>query len=366
MQKKQVAILDVGSSKISAVISERGVNKTFNIKARKDFNYDGFVDGVFLDEENLKRILASASEFIIKMSSDNVDTVYVGVPGAFSEVVVKDSQITFSKRTKISDKDVERLFESAFIVRSEKRTLINHSAIVYELDDLRMLANPVDCYSEVLKGKLSFVMCDNYFIETIKSALLNVGIPKIDFVSTPLAEAMYLIDNETRDRIVILIDIGYISTSFSLIQGDGILYQSSFSYGGGYITGAITEKFDIDFADAEILKRKVSLSKVSDNSFDLVSSGNGEYYGAENVRSIIKRSLDKLCDEIDNCKKNSGFIIPDSVPIYITGGGISYIRGAKERLADRFGTMVEILSPKIPLMEKPTESSVLSLLDLTF
>ena len=42
MQKKQVAVIDVGSSKITAIIGERGINKTFIIKGRYSFDYDGF------------------------------------------------------------------------------------------------------------------------------------------------------------------------------------------------------------------------------------------------------------------------------------------------------------------------------------
>ena len=54
MQKKQVAVIDVGSSKISVIIGERGVNKTFLIKARKDYAYDGFEGGEFGDMEGFE------------------------------------------------------------------------------------------------------------------------------------------------------------------------------------------------------------------------------------------------------------------------------------------------------------------------
>ena len=52
---------------------------------------------------------------------------------------------------------MDALFEAAFVMASSKYTLINRSAIVYELDDFRRLANPVGSYSEILKGRLSFI-----------------------------------------------------------------------------------------------------------------------------------------------------------------------------------------------------------------
>ena len=41
------------------------------------------------------------------------------------------------------------------------------------------------------------------------------------------------------------------------------------------------------------------------------------------------------------------------------------MRGAKGHLANRLGLSVEVVSPRVPLMNNPTESSLLSLMDLT-
>ena len=100
MQKKQVAIIDIGSSAITAVVGERGINRTFVIKSRFVFNYEGFESGAFFDVEQVERILFSAVSNIKKVMNCLPDTVYVGVPGDFTQVVVKDSHISFSKKKK--------------------------------------------------------------------------------------------------------------------------------------------------------------------------------------------------------------------------------------------------------------------------
>lgn len=365
MQKKQVAVIDVGSSKITAVIGERGINKTFLIKGRYSFDYDGFENGLFFNEDDLKAALLSAADCLKKASRGSLDTVYVGVPGDFTRVLVKDSQISFPKKKKITEQDVDALFDAAFVLSSTKYSLINRSAIVYELDDFRRLANPVGSISEILNGKLSFVLCSNYFIEAVKNSLLAAGVNRVECISSSLAEALYLVEAETRDRIAILIDIGFISTTLAIIQGDGIMYQKSFSYGGGYITAAIVEKFSIPFEVAEKLKRKVNLSCVTSSSaFDVLDGENGEFYPINDVKKAVVNSLDVLCENVSDALESSGFVIPEYVPLMITGGGISYIRGAKEHVSGRLGSVIEVVAPKVPLMDKPTEASVLSLLDL--
>lgn len=365
MKKRQVAVLDFGSSKITAVVGERGINKTFVIKARKDFLYDGFADGEFFDTDALKGILHDCGEFIRNSSSEDL-TVYVGVPGEFTSVTIKDSQISFPKKKKIDDKDVDALFDAAFVLSSARKVLINRSAVIFELDDYRRLNNPIGEYSEILKGRLSFITCDKYFIETVRPALRAVGVESCEFVSSALAEAMYLLEPETRDRVAVILDVGHIISTFSLIQGDGILYQYSFGYGGGYITALLMRNLGVGYDVAEAVKRKVNLSRftVGGNN-DLVNVGAGEYYNAEKVRETIKISLDDLCEMVTDAVDNSGYVIPEYVSISLTGGGITHIRGAKEFVSGRLGCVIETLAPKIPLSGKPEEASLYSLLDLT-
>ncbi len=365
MRNKQVAVLDFGSSKITATVAERGINKTFIVKGSYTFNYDGYQEGEFFDLAQLKQVLLLAIESLKKACTNRLETVYVGVPGDFTENVVKDSQISFAKKKKITDMDIDALFDSAFVMQSAKYTLINRSAVVYELDDFRRLANPVGAVSGILKGKLSFVLCNNYFIEAVKSVILSTEVSRVEFVSSSLAQALYLLEPETRDRIALVCDIGYIATTVMIVQGDGLLYQKSFPYGGGYITADITRKFQMDFDTAEKLKRKINLScQTSSREFDLLDADNGEYYSVEDLINVVKDSLDILCEDISAVLDNSGYILPDYVSLMITGGGISYLRGAKEHLSGRLNMAVEIIAPKVPLMDKPTESSILSLLDL--
>lgn len=365
MQKKQVAIIDVGSANVTAVVGERGINKTFIIKGRYSFEYDGFENGAFFDVEKLKNVLRCATEAILTATRGALDTVYVGVPGDFTEVVVRNSQISFAKKKRIQDEDIDALFDSAFIMSSAKSTVINRSAIVYELDDFRRLANPVGALSEILKGKLSFVLCSNYFIEAVKPAIQLAGIENVECVSSSLAQALYIVDAEIRDRIALLCDVGYITTTVSIIQGDGLLYQKSFPYGGGYITAALTEKFSMDFEVAERLKRKINLSSVASSAaFDIIDDDNGKYYSIEELKNTVKGSLENLCENISIALDESGYTLPEYVSLMVTGGGISYIRGAKEHVSGRLGMVVEIVAPRVPLMDKPTESTILSLLDI--
>lgn len=51
MRKKSVAVLDIRSSEVTAVVGERGVNNTFIIKSKYTCAYDGYAEGKLIDED---------------------------------------------------------------------------------------------------------------------------------------------------------------------------------------------------------------------------------------------------------------------------------------------------------------------------
>ncbi len=365
MQKKQVAIIDIGSSKIRTVIGERGINDTFVIKYNADYEYDGFSNGEFFDKEAYIDLIKKIGVELKNMYHGILTTVYVGVPGDFTEVFVRDTQVSFSKKKKITEQDLDDLFDNAFSSELVDITLINRSAILYELDDFRRVANPVGESSEILKAKLSFIICKDYFVKDTEKTLQSCGIHNVEFVSSPLAEALFLVDADVRDRLAVLVDVGYITTTLSIIQGDGLIYMKSFDFGGGYITAELVNNFELSFEEAERVKRKINLlSKSASVEMDLFECDNGKYLKTNEVSKTILSSLDDLCEKISTSLFEYNFSLPEYVSLMITGGGISFLRGAKEHIADRLNMISQIVAPNVPLMEKPTMSSILSLLNL--
>ena len=60
MSKNYVSVLDIGSSKLTVMIGEKGVNNTFNVRGAGEVNYAGFYEGVFLEPENLQSAIKEA------------------------------------------------------------------------------------------------------------------------------------------------------------------------------------------------------------------------------------------------------------------------------------------------------------------
>ena len=367
MAKRDIAILDIGSSSITTLIGERGVNNTFKIKGKGTADYAGFSDGTFIEPNELKLAIGLSISNAEISSGVKVSEVFVGVPGEFSNVVTKDVCINFNKRKKINDTDIDQLFYIGNDYRKHPTfTVINQSAIYFSLDNTSRLIDPIGLHSTKLKGFLSYVLAENNFIDFLTDIINEIGIRKVYFLSSCLGDSLYLFDPTLRDRYVLLVDCGYITTSVMLIRGDGLLFLNSFSLGGGYITADISQCLKMSFTSAENLKRKMDLSwnPAPNDIYETRASDYISPVDAITANSIAEDRISMIGEYIQKCIDRCDFDFPEYIPVYLTGGGLNFLKGAKDILSKKLGRKVELVAPTLPHTNRPDYSSEIGVLDL--
>ena len=367
MSRRDVAVLDFGSSKVSCYIGQYGSNNSFNIKGSSEVEYAGFSKGAFLEPSSVKMAVGLAISNAESMAHEKVTEIYVGVPGEFCAVVCKDCFLNFNSKRKISNNDVERLFYVGNTFKNHPtHTVINNTPIYFTLDDNRRIIEPRGMYSTRLAGLVSYVFAENNFLDFVEKMLMELGIRKAEYVCSPLAESLYLFDPEIRDRYAILVDVGHITTTVTLTRGDGLLFMSSFSMGGGQISGDLYKCLKIPYSQADSLKRKVVLSlDASDTDFyELSGKDYISPFSARVTNEIVKARIELIAKYINKCLEVCEYDIPAHLPVYLTGGGLCYIKGAKDFLAKNIGKKVIIKAPDLPTLDRPHLSSVLGLLNL--
>ena len=366
MSNKEVAVLDIGSSKLTVMIGEKGVNNTFNIRGAGDVQYAGYYEGEFLEPENLQSAIQEAITKAETNSCCQVKKLYVSVPSEFSYVECHEANVNYGKRVKIKKENIYNFLDTVSKeVDQTNCVIINKSAINFILDDNRKCMNPENQYSTRLQGKISFVLADKYFVDNIYKILGILNIEQVVFVSSALSESVYLIEPEIRDTGAILIDCGYISSFITTVKGDGLTSLNSFSIGGGHITTDLSTVLQISFKQAEALKRKIVLSlDATDSDYYEVNIDNTiEPISAKLANDIVTSRLDQIASMINSCLSKNKNDIAQYMPIYLTGGGLCYLKGATDYLSKAIAKNVEIISPSVPQLNRPHFSSSLGLLD---
>ena len=365
MRKKSVAALDIRSSEITAVVGERGVNNTFIIKSKYSCDYDGYAEGELIDEGSFLTAVSDVVRSTIS-ASGGVKSFYVGVPGEFIKIVNSDKVVSYSSVKKISKSDLDYIAGMAAPDDTEEYQSIRHSSLYYVVSDKRKLINPIGTVSDSLLGKFCFYQCKNSFVNTLLKAFKKFkSVENINLIPTVYAESMYLIEPELRDEFAILFDLGYISSSYSVICGNGLAFNESFSVGIGHIAAYLMTELEIPFDVASAFLAKVNLNaKETLNTIEECDYEGKTYkFSTEILRDKIREGLDGVCETLEACRQSFTWKNLDGKTVYITGEGVKMIRGTAEHISNRLVKNVEIIAPSVPYYDKPQFSSILSLLN---
>lgn len=341
--KNSVAIIDFGSSEIVTLVGVLGACNTLNILGKGRVFYAGFQNGEFLEPEQLKEIIKSSLSKAESMGYGKISEVYVGVPGEFCSVAFKTVNLTFPSVKKITEFDTESIFRTGNSFEKETAFYpINQSVIYYEIDEQKRVIDPVGMRSKSLVGNISYVLARTSFVNLIQDIFSKLRITIKGFISSILAESMYIIEPEDRDRYALIADVGYISTSVALVQGNGLLSLFSFSLGGAYISSDLYQCLRIPYSEAEKLKEKVALAWVpaKEDNYMLNIDGNTFTYSAKATNEIAYDRLEIIADYIQKCIDYTGYEIPSFVPLKLCGGGISMMKGVRNILSKKLKRQV--------------------------
>ena len=364
---QNIAVLDIGSSKLTVLIGQRGSNNTIQVKGIGECKYDGYADGEWLSRENLPAAVNTAVSSAEQSAGVKIKSLYIGVPGEFCFVACKEAGIGFNKRHRISDADVDRLYGACSFGEYENEyEVINVQPVYFTLDGSRKVMVPVGQYAVQLSGYLSHVFAEKKFIGTFDRIVSDLGIEEVDYVSETLSEYLLLFPEKKRDEGVILADVGYISSTLCIGKGDGLLDMKSFSMGGGRIEADLAMALEIPYKQAEMLKRKVivSLDAADDEIYEITVGEKIRSFPAKTVNEIVRYRLGVIAKMLAKAIAASETKMPDYAPLYLTGGGIAYMHGVKDELSTTLKRPVEIVVPPMPQVGYPDKSSGWGLMDM--
>lgn len=371
MRNESVAILDIRSCEFTFFLGSKGVNDTFVFHGSNTQPYEGFLkDGFLGDADKLRIVVTAAVNSVCKNFDGNIREVYVGVPSAFISVVTKGHTISFPTKRKLCNQDVNALYESGLNELLSNRRCVSRSAMYFTLGDNRKYFDANAVYgvpTTLLQGALSYYFIDDYFDKTLTDILTGLGFEKITFLPTSFAQVRYLLPSKRREGYAVLLDVGEVTSSVSVVYGDGIVHEETLDFGVRTVLTSIEQRFKVS---KDVAKEILSVANVSDG---LVQSDlywtreQGDVsISVNDINTAVKDALDVLCEAVQTFfqkyydgKDKTVFAVN---PISVTGEGVTAIAGITERLANRLNRLTETVRPFLPYYDKPTWSSKISLL----
>ncbi|MCL2621440.1 MAG: hypothetical protein FWD32_00165 [Firmicutes bacterium] len=362
-KQKIVSVVYFGSSRISVLIGVRGANNSLVVKGRGTVEYAGYMDGEFLELDNLKYALGTAIDIAEKNCALKIDKLYVGVPADFSVVHTGKAEYNFMRDTRINKTHTENILKQINLNGfAQTHTLINRSPIYYNVNGGRKIINPVGSVGINLSVLCSFIFAEKQFIKTVKDVLFALGIAKLHFASVPLALSLFLLPENVRDNGALFLHSGLLTTSVFVVSGDGLINLKSIGSGKGYIVSDLMEILEVNYNMAKNILEEAALSietKPSDN-YVIFNGEEPVKFEASYVNDIIKARLEMIAENIQSTilGLDKEYL---SLPIYIAGGEIDAVNGGRDYLAKCLGVNIYLAKN---IFTKAGDVAANSLLDL--
>lgn len=344
---RTIAALDVGTSKVAALIAEVGPNEeTPRVIGVHQLGCKGLVAGLVADMEVTERAIRQAMEKAERNAGVTVDevTVAVSAGGLDSDVASVEVDIGGNR---IERADIDNvLSEGRARIDAGARTILHAEPAIYTLDGKTPVMNPLGFHADTLGVDIHIVTADTPPIRNLDVAVRNADLGVRSIVAAPVASGIACLDEEERDLGVALVEIGAGVTNIAVYARGMLVGLAAVAMGSDDITADIAAALATRRQAAERLKavKGSASSSPRDNHeyIEVPPLGPGEPDEGTRVPraqlvAIIRARLDALFAAVGEELDGIGFRGPRGCQVVLTGGGAEltgiadYAEGALSR-----------------------------------
>lgn len=355
--RKLVTALDVGSSKISALIAEPGEDGELRILGTGQRESRGVRRGFIADMERTEAAIREAVEQAERIAATNVEQVFVGYSAGGLISTVASVEVEIGGR-RIERSDIDQLLTGGRdSIDAEGRMILHALPALYTLDGLQGVQNPLGLHADRLAVDIHVIAAEPSPVRNLDLCVRSAHLGVEAIVASPVAAGKACLSDEERELGVALVELGAGVTNVSVFAGGMLVGLKSLPIGGIDITDDIASAFGTRRIEAERMKCFYGSATTSprDNHdmIELAPIGGAEE-GTETSRitraqliAVIRQRLEYLMDEIATALKEFGFAGPFGRQVVLTGGG-SELKGIADYAQGVLGRAVRVGRPRMP------------------
>jgi cell division protein FtsA len=355
--RKLVTALDIGSSKVSALIAEPGENGALKILGTGQRESRGVKRGFIADMEMTEGTIREAVEQAERIAGTNIEDVFVGFSAGGLVSTVASVEVEIGGR-RIEKPDIDNLLGAGRdSISPDGRMILHALPALYTLDGLQGVKKPLGLHAGTLAVDIHVISAEPSPVRNLDLCVRSAHLGVSAIVASPVAAGRACLSEEERELGVALVEMGAGVTNVSVFAGGMLVGLKSLASGGIDITDDIASALGTRRVEAERMKCFYGSATTSprDNHdmIDLAPIG-GVEEGTESARitraqliGIIRQRLEHLMGDIANALKELGFTGPFGRQVVLTGGG-SELKGMADYAQGVLGRAVRIGRPRMP------------------
>jgi cell division protein FtsA len=374
---KIIVGLDIGTTKISVIISKKNAEGKFEILGTGKSESLGVKRG---EVANIDKTVTAIKEAVTQAENNSsypITDVYVGIAGSHIKSMQHRGILTRENSTEeITAKDVKHIIRDMHKLAMEPGMQIIHVIPQeYYIDNLPAGNDPVGMCGSRMEADFHIITGRTSAAHNIERSVKKAGLNMVGLILEPLASAASALDPQEREAGVVLVDIGGGTTDIAIFYKDVIRHTAVIPFGGNIITSDIENGCNIMKTQAEKLKVRfgeaLSLN-VSENkivSIPGIKGRRAKEISLHNLANIVQSRMEEIFELVLYEIKASGYSSKMGAGIVLTGGGsqlvnikqlVEYVTGLDTRIGQPLENLVAGYNPEL---KNPIYATSLGLLD---
>ena len=304
--KKIVAAMDIGSSKVLAVVAEVYKDGTFRVLGQGRAQSQAIREGCIVDVDKAQVSVQNAFAEACRIAHREVREITINVSGKFLTGIDSSASLPLkgSHPTLAEMKTVKSMAKDA-VPRSDETCLINFELLYYMLDnqkDEQSEQNLLEAKGSNITAYIHGAMASYINATTRVKVIRRSGVEISDILPEAWASGYAALSEEERQNVVVLIDIGEGTTDIVVFKGGSPRFTHTLAYGGRKITELLAGYMNCSMKEAEEVKTRLDLHcSPEDEEVVLYRKApelGGRKYTKLELSQIVQREIYQLNNEI--------------------------------------------------------------------
>jgi len=354
---KLVAALDVGTSKVSAMIAEPSGEGRLRILGTGQRESRGVKRGFIADMEKSEIAIREAVEQAERIAGLSIDQVFVGFSAGGLVSNLASVELAIGGR-RIENGDISALLDAGQeAIDPEGRMVLHALPALYTIDGMNGVKQPRGLHADRLAVDIHVIAADPAPVKNLDLCVRSAHLGVEAIVASPVAAGQACLSEEERELGVALVEPGAGVTNVSVFAGGMLVGLKAIAAGGSDITDDIAAAFGTRRAEAERIKcfygSAMTSPRDNHDMIELAPIAGGQE-GMEATRitraqlvTVIRQRLEHIVAEVEAALKSLGFAGPFGRQVVLTGGGAE-LKAIADYAQGVLGRAVRIGRPSMP------------------
>ena len=349
--KELIVGLDIGTSKIVAVVAEIAPDGRLNVLGVGAQEARGLSRGVVVNIEETVQTISKVIQEVELMADCKVKDVYTGIAGSHIRSFNSNGMVAI-KDKEVTPGDVDRVIETARAMPIPAEQEILHILTQeFVIDGQDGIREPIGMSGMRLEVKVHIVTGAISAAQNIVKCVRRCGLDVNDLILQPLASSYAVLSEDEKDLGVCLIDIGGGTTDIAVWAQGAIRHTAVIPIAGNQVTNDIAMALRTPTRDAEDIKRRsgCALADLANPEEVIEVAGVDDRPSRKLSRralaDVIQPRVEELFEIVQAELRRSGYENVLSSGIVITGGSAS-MPGMIELGEEIFHMPVRLGEPK--------------------